>query len=209
MRWFSALTCACLWGISFGGSGDDVGVPAWVIQLADGLASEAGVDINKLTPWDQLQLAAKGTHQVAAVCDRGIDFLHLFSGEDNPGKAMQKRGYTTKNFDIRNDKSQNFVQLPGLLYAGILEAGIVPGGALLAGPDCSSWVWMSRGSSWRSRACNVWGRDDTKFVYDGNATALYMSVCLNIFNEACFARSTLHEVTLMTLIMKLVSWSQN
>ena len=77
----------------------------------------------------------------------GIDLLHLFSGENNPGKAMQKRGYTTKNFDIRNDNSQNCVQLLGLLYAGILVAGIVPGGALLAGPDCSSWVWMSRGSS--------------------------------------------------------------
>eukprot|EP00959_Pyramimonas_sp_CCMP1952_P025768 541144-Pyramimonas_sp.AAC.1 len=53
---------------------------------------------------------------------------------------------------MRDDPSSDLLTLPGMLHCASLCFQLKPGGLAHFGPECSSFIWMSRGTNGRSDA---------------------------------------------------------
>ena len=63
-----------------------------------------------------------------------------------------RQGCTTASFEIEDDPEKyNFISPRGFMIALMLCLQIVEGGGFLAAPVCSTWIWLNRGTSRRSR----------------------------------------------------------
>ena len=116
---------------------------------------------------------------------RDLDFVHVFSGKDSPGKAMRRMSYRTGTFDIKDHASQNITTCAGMLWCAILCFRVVRNGFVHFGPDCKSFAWISRYQS--GRAHDILGDDTNAQVVVGNVMALFVSwVCTRLHVAGVF-----------------------
>ena len=104
---------------------------------------------------------------------RDLDFLHLFAGDDAPGIAMQRMGRRAAALDVGNDPTEDIFTMAGMMWTGILAARLAPGGACHAGPECKSFVWITRHTSGRCK--HIMGDDTKAAVRRGNFATLLLS----------------------------------
>lgn len=82
---------------------------------------------------------------------RHLDIVEVFCGEAELSKAFQLEGMQVKSFDLCRSPSHNLATTVGFLLVlqSILELRV--GGVLWGALPCSSWVYVSRGTSKRSK----------------------------------------------------------
>lgn len=90
--------------------------------------------------WDEMEPAV-----------RDLDSVELFSGDQAITNAFLQKGLMAAPFDRKHGEHQNIVSEEGFRQATGLVMRLRPGGALWGAPVCSSWVWISRSSTGRSK----------------------------------------------------------
>ena len=157
------------------------GVPQWVQQLGYKLCTDNGVQFKShLCPIQSLQLVIQGVKLVESLpgfC-RDLHVLDLFNGKGWPGFHSEARGFRVAYFDLLNHYTEDFCEFDGLLHCAILATRIVPTGGAMMGPQCSSWVWMSRGTTKRKKGDLIFGNEDLPFVQTANIMAMFVSAFL-------------------------------
>jgi hypothetical protein len=113
--------------------------------------------------------------------NQDVDSVEYFAGQMEVSKAMARAGYITQYFEIlKNDVMMNVIGSQGLAYAILLALKLRPGGFCMLAPVCSTWVFMNRGTSGRSRACPL-GRKGVKSVAEANEMVARVVLLLYIF----------------------------
>ncbi len=82
-------------------------------------------------------------------CDE-LDFAELFAGKGAVHRHLMDLGYRGKAMDREHCVDHDLLQPMGMVVATRIAASIRPGGVLWLAPPCSSWVWISRGSTGRN-----------------------------------------------------------
>lgn len=85
--------------------------------------------------------------------ERDLDFIEVFAGEAAVSKALRAMGYFGATMDLRRDSLHNVLQPIGMLTLLALVMRLRPQGLLWLAPVCSTWVFMSRGSTGRRDLC--------------------------------------------------------
>lgn len=83
---------------------------------------------------------------------RDLDCVELFSGQGNLTKEFRQHGMSAACMDIRISPLHDLASTSGFLKAVLLTMRLKVGGLLFSGTPCSTWVFVSRGSTGRSRA---------------------------------------------------------
>ena len=97
--------------------------------------------------------AAAASAATAASAERDIDFVELFAGDHAVSRGLRAFGYVGLTFDNRTIDPKHDILTPvGFLAALAAVKRLRPNGLLFAAPVCSSWVFMSRGSTGRDLA---------------------------------------------------------
>ena len=112
-----------------------------------------------------------------------LDFIEWYSGVGQIRDAMLRRGYAACGFDIGEDRCyEDFTSACGMLAAIQLFRALRYGGAHHWATVCSSWIWMSRGSTLRSDVFPLGFQKDGKkrcrSVAQGNLMVSNMSLFL-------------------------------
>ena len=116
---------------------------------------------------------------------RDLDFVHVFSGKDSPGRAMRRMSFRTESFDIINHVSQDITTGVGMLWCAILCFRVARRGYVHFGVDCKSFAWISRYQS--GRADDIIGDETNLHVVVGNVSALFLSwVCTRLHVAGVF-----------------------
>ena len=77
--------------------------------------------------------------------------VEFFAGQGAVSRALQDRGWATAQFERDGDPlTQDMLTIAGFVNAIALILRLQPGGLVWFGIVCSSWVWLSRGSTRRS-----------------------------------------------------------
>ena len=82
---------------------------------------------------------------------REYDLVELFSGKGQLAAAFRERGLKAATFERDTSPLQDLATDNGFLDATRLVLGLKHKGLLWCGTPCSSWVFLSRGSTGRSR----------------------------------------------------------
>lgn len=81
-----------------------------------------------------------------------LDFGELFAGHGAVHRALGEMGYRIRAMDLEYHEAHDLMQPMGMLLAVRMACSIRPGGVLWLAPPCSSWVWLTRGSTGRDWA---------------------------------------------------------
>ena len=127
-------------------------------------------------------LAALGTTQ------RDLHMVELFSGEGALATAFNENDMKSEQLDICRNPLHDIRKVSGLMRACQLIMRLKVGGLLWSGTPCSTWVWIARSSTGRSRG-NPLGRADQPCVSDANITAsrVALLVLLAVARGCCWA----------------------
>ena len=88
---------------------------------------------------------------------RNVHWVEYFAGQKAVTSAMLSAWLLALSFEIKDQQRiQNMLHEMGFVYAIHLGLKIVPGGGSNTAPVCSTWVWLSRGSTYRT-AFNAMG----------------------------------------------------
>jgi hypothetical protein len=98
---------------------------------------------------------------------RSLDFVEVFAGEQSVSKGLRLLGYRGMSMDLRLSLDHDILTPIGLLTLIVAVARLRPGGILWAAPPCSTWVFMSRGSTMRHLDIN--GNSASAYVQAQNA----------------------------------------
>ncbi|CAE7244498.1 unnamed protein product [Symbiodinium sp. CCMP2592] len=106
------------------------------------------------------------------------DHCELFAGEMAITRAELEAGRRAVAFDVRYDSLfMNFNGDCGYCHAIYQVLRLIPGGGLMIAPVCSSWIFMSRGSTKRSKY-NARGNPSAPSVQQGNLMAARTAILL-------------------------------
>ena len=145
------------------------------------------LDVKSSEPPTMLSISGQRGGQCALVVPvsrpgqiaRDLDFVHIFSGKDSPGRAMRRRAFRAETFDILDHESKDITSCAGMLWCAILCFRVVRRGFVHFGPDCKSFAWISRYQSGRAR--DIMGDETNAQVFTGNVMALFVSwVCTHL-----------------------------
>ena len=119
---------------------------------------------------------------------RDLDLVELFSGAGALASAFSEHSMNSEQFDVCHDPLHDIRRVSGFLKAVQLVLRLKVGALLWAGTPCSTWVWISRSSTGRSRG-NPLGRTDQHSVSDANVTVsrVALLVLLAVARGACWA----------------------
>ncbi len=101
---------------------------------------------------------------------RDLDFLETFAGDSSISRGLRLQGLVGAAMDLRFDAKHDIMTSVGFLCALKLLARVRPGGLFWSAPPCSSWVFMSRGSTGRHESVAGW-HGTSPFVTTQNALA--------------------------------------
>ena len=88
------------------------------------------------------------------------DSVEYFAGQMEVSQAMARAGLKAYFFELlRDNVMMDILGDKGFCYAVLLALKLRPGGFCMLAPVCSSWVFMNRGTSGRSRSSPVGRRD--------------------------------------------------
>ena len=80
---------------------------------------------------------------------RDLDFIEVFAGEAAVSKGLHAKGFVGATMDVRHDPRHNVLKPVGFLTLLALVMRLRPRGLLWLAPVCSTWVFMSRGTTGR------------------------------------------------------------
>ena len=106
---------------------------------------------------------------------RDLDFLEIFAGDGAVSAGLRAHGYTGWSLDVRYNEGHDLL-LPegfGLLLQGVMR--LRPGGLLWAAPPCSTWVFVSSGSTGRN--AHPEGNPESFYVRSQNALVCRLLLC--------------------------------
>ncbi len=112
------------------------------------------------------------------------EFLEFFAGDGRLSSGMEEAGLRVKTFDIRYRKPeremQDLLTAKGLRYALLSILFTTKDMDVWAGIVCSSWVWISRSTTKRSKDPEkIWGCEHSASVTQGNGLAIrVVGMCL-------------------------------
>ena len=106
-------------------------------------------------------------HQTQLIIDRNIDLVDLFAGQARITRWATCGGLKAIAMDKTYGDHMNLLEPAGLALTILLVLRIKENGLLTAGPQCSSWVWLSRKVTKRSSQ-NPLGDSAVAAVQDGN-----------------------------------------
>ncbi|CAL1129927.1 unnamed protein product [Cladocopium goreaui] len=98
------------------------------------------------------------------------DHLECFSGQMEVTKAEWAAGRSAMPFDVELSSEMDLLTPSGFANALFYACNLKPGSGHMTAPVCSTFVFMSRGSTLRSRTRPL-GRSDSQAVRDGNVLA--------------------------------------
>ena len=109
------------------------------------------------------------------IVNRNLDLVDLFAGKARIARWATLAGLQAIAFDKLYGEHMNILTPVGLALIVLLVLRIKVGGLLAAGPQCSSWVWLCRKVTKRSKK-NPLGANSCQSVLDGNATNSHMAL---------------------------------
>ena len=122
-----------------------------------------------------------------------LDGMEVFSGVGNIAKASYIQGMNTAEYDITTHADCDILTLTGLWLLVFSVFCIRAGGWLWIGLPCSSWIFLSRGSTGRRRYF-VEG-DQTTFVQMHNKIAESIACLIQVAKRA----KQLEDLSLQTV----------
>ena len=96
-----------------------------------------------------------------------LDGVEYFSGVQSIVRGFNNKGYHVVPYDIELDPGMDMTSSLGFAHAVALALRVRPGGFVHFAPPCSSFVWVNRYTSGRSKA-QALGDPSVKSVADGN-----------------------------------------
>lgn len=100
--------------------------------------------------------------------DTPTDHVELFAGKMSVTKGEWAEGRRAVPFEIKLDaNNMDILSSAGFANAMFQICNLKPGSGCLSAPVCSSWVFMSRGTTCRTKARPL-GRSDNEGVHNGN-----------------------------------------
>lgn len=127
--------------------------------------------------WNILMVITRTCH-----CDRDFDCLEMFSGRATIVRAFRKNHMKAAGYDITYDAKNNDLNADcGFITALVLVLRLKSKSVLWWATVCSSWVWMSRSGSQRSKR-RVSGNKRARSVATANAQVARMILlsCLGL-----------------------------
>lgn len=80
-----------------------------------------------------------------------IDFVEFYAGAGVVTSKMQEAGLRAVPYDVLQGPQCDITRAEGFAHALTLCMQLRLGGGALLAPPCSSWVWVNRGTSGRSK----------------------------------------------------------
>jgi len=115
-----------------------------------------------------------------------IDHLETFAGCKAVTHAERKAGRTAISYEIKDGDNQDILSDAGFANAVYQTLRMAVGSGCHHAPVCSSWVWVSRGSTGRSSGTPL-GNQQYQSVRDANVmTARVMILCLLAAAKGCW-----------------------
>ncbi|CAK0838405.1 unnamed protein product [Prorocentrum cordatum] len=140
-------------------------VPAKIVALIPTAVRQAlGCDVAKLTVM------------------RNVDAVDLFAGRARITKWGTLGGLNVLPIDRTCVDHMDILTTTGLAIVIVALLRIKPPGLMFAGPQCSSWVWVSRSVTKRRRG-NIMGNEACKPVQEGNEVNARMALLCYIANN--------------------------
>lgn len=99
--------------------------------------------------------------------DEDMSFVEIFAGDRSVSRSLQFLGYRGKSFDQRYTDNHNFLSPQGFLAVLTTLQQLHPGAIFWSAPPCSTWVWVSRSSTKRSRE-DVLGNESSEYIKSQN-----------------------------------------
>ena len=109
------------------------------------------------------------------IVNRNLDLIDLFAGKARIARWATLAGLHAIAIDKLYGGHMDILTPVGLALIILLVLRIKVGGLLAAGPQCSSWVWLCRKVTKRSKE-NPLGAKSNQSVLDGNATNSSMAL---------------------------------
>ena len=78
-----------------------------------------------------------------------LAFGEVFAGNGAVHRAVADLGYSVRALDVKYAGDHDVLTPVGLVVLMSTALALVPGGCLWAAPPCSTWIWLSRGSTGR------------------------------------------------------------
>lgn len=153
----------------------------WGVTAVPPVASPATVQQWKQTAWWPL-IPTKCRRLLPKVWDgtRKNPGAEIFCGCGALTQAYLDAGYENfLGYDLQQGRHMNFLTSLGLTLCFAFVLSVVENGFVWAGPQCSTWVWLSRGTAGRSNT-NVDGDLSRKSVRLGNLTAKCLARVLRV-----------------------------
>lgn len=130
----------------------------------------------------ELQLNTQEEVDAFLAAPRSIDYVDFFSGSGNMGSALAASGLQGRNYEILKDPQQNMATISGQALALKWAATVSEGGLLVGGFPCSTWVWLARSHTKRSKE-RIWGDESREDVRQANDIINFVSA-LSAFAHA-------------------------
>lgn len=99
----------------------------------------------------RLVAALRGATAYAAALAEELDFVEVFAGAGAISIAMAAHGQRTVSIDLLHGPHMDLSTPEGFVFALVVVLRLRVGGACLCAPPCSSFVWINRGTSKRTR----------------------------------------------------------
>ena len=123
-----------------------------------------------------------------------LDCLELFAGHAMVTRVFREHGYAACAFDCAMDEfgrqEHDLLSTRGFVLAVQLARRLKKGAVLLAGPPCSTWTFMNRGTAQRSQACPD-GADHILQVQEGNVIVSRVVIIVLVALAAGAIRSSI------------------
>ena len=103
--------------------------------------------------------------------DRDLDLCELWAGVGSVSKAAARRKLKTNCLDILLLPGDDVTTLTGFRKTLAVVQRLRPGGLLMMGPPCSSFVWMNSSACKRNAVDDFKGDVSYERVHDGNVQA--------------------------------------
>ncbi len=107
------------------------------------------------------------------------DFIESFAGEKSVSRALRGLGYRGYSLDVRSSRTHDVLTPEGVHLLLLQVLRLRRGGVLWCAPPCSSWIFMSRGSTGRTPD-EPWGNVASKYILAQDALVERLVLALEI-----------------------------
>ena len=111
--------------------------------------------------------------------ERAQDFVEVFAGSAVISSGLRSLGFRGASLDLRTSAHHDVLTPSGVLLLLQQVLLLRPGGILWRAPPCSTWVFMSRGSTGRSME-QPWGNAQSPYILSQDALVDRLVLALEV-----------------------------